>query len=395
VAIVLGVVAAISTGLALGLVLARDDGGGGEAATTTPAATGTSTPDTTATTAPTTATAPTTTIDRSVDAVVHQVAQPSPGSSQLAAVSVGSDGSLWVTDYAQGRLVHLSPDGTTQQTFDSGKVGTNPGSMIVTSSGIWVVAQNQGVFHIQSNQVHALIPVDQPVGIAEAPGGDVWVTAHGGSSVIRIDGNDDQPVEARPVGDGPFGISVAGTQVFTTHDAAAQAHISLNADALSGEPVGLNPWAILATDDAVWVTNSGSTKDPTADGARGSVMRFDRATFGTNQGEQPTAVVDVGLQPRSMWRQDDGTIWVTVWGDDRVVRLDGASGQELAAYCMGAGSHPNGITGRGKTVYVVTEGDGVLHSIDTGARPSRACPASSAAPASGSTAAASTNSSTP
>ncbi len=138
--------------------------------------------------------------------------------------------------------------------------------------------------------------------------------------------------------------------------------------------MGLNPWAILPTSDAVWVTNSGSTKDPTADGARGSVMRFDRATFG--QGVQPTAVVDVGPQPRSIWLQGDGSVWVTVWGDDRVVHLDPKSGQELAAYCMGPDSHPNGISGRGNTVYVVTEGDGILHKIDTGARPSQPCPKS-------------------
>jgi hypothetical protein len=43
---------------------------------------------------------------------------------------------------------------------------------------------------------------------------------------------------------------------------------------------------------------------------------------------------------------------------------------------MGAGSHPNGISGNGTTVYVETEGDGVLHSIVSGNRPSRDCPQS-------------------
>jgi streptogramin lyase len=124
----------------------------------------------------------------------------------------------------------------------------------------------------------------------------------------------------------------------------------------------------------VWVTNSGSAQDPAAEGARGSVMRFDRATFG-----DPAAapkVLDVGRQPRNLWQGPDGAIWVTVWGDDRVVRLDPATGNEVAGYCTGPGSHPNGIGGdEVGRVWVVTEGDGRLHAIDAGAKPAKPCPA--------------------
>jgi DNA-binding beta-propeller fold protein YncE len=252
-------------------------------------------------------------------------------------------------------------------------VGTHPGAVLVTSSGIWVVAQDQGVVHIQSGQARAITSVDRPIGLAEAPGGDVWVTAHGGSTVVRINGTDDQPIPdfEREVGQGPFGISADGDQIFTTHDGAGVVNLSTSGGR-AGEPVGLNPWAVLATDDAIWVTNSGSLQDPNAEGARGSVMRFDRATFG-QQSVQPVTI-DVGRNPRYLWRQSDGSIWVSVWGDDRVVRLDRRTGQELDAFCTGPGSHPNGISGRGNAVYVVTEGDGLLHAIDTGAHSSRPCP---------------------
>jgi streptogramin lyase len=117
----------------------------------------------------------------------------------------------------------------------------------------------------------------------------------------------------------------------------------------------------------VWVANAGSVESSTEAGAAGNVMRFDRADLAL-----PPQTVEVGRAPRNLVRTGD-TIWVTVYGDDRVVRLDASTGQVRDAFCMGPGSRPNGITAADGTVYVVTEGDGRVHAIEDDADPSKPC----------------------
>jgi streptogramin lyase len=96
-------------------------------------------------------------------------------------------------------------------------------------------------------------------------------------------------------------------------------------------------------------------------------MRFARSDL-----TQPPQTIEVGRAPRNLVRVGD-TIWVTVYGDDRVVRIDASTGEVRDAFCMGPGSHPNGITAGEGNVYVVTEGDSRVHAIDDDADPSKPC----------------------
>ena len=104
----------------------------------------------------------------------------------------------------------------------------------------------------------------------------------------------------------------------------------------------------------VWVVNVDN----------GSVSAFDAASL-ERRFEAP-----VGRRPRSIAKAPDGTIWVTVEGEDRVAVLDAAKGSEVASIPLPRGSRPFGLafSPDGARAFVSLFGSGELAHLDPAAR---------------------------
>ncbi|MGH2742754.1 MAG: protein kinase domain-containing protein [Thermoleophilaceae bacterium] len=186
-----------------------------------------------------------------------------------------------------------------------------PDGIAVDSGTVWVANKREG----------QVVPVDEgsrttlePITVGPNPDsiavgfGSVWVTNTDGDNVNRIDPTSRSVTRTIDVGDGPEGIAVS--------------------------------------ENAVWVAN----------GLGGSVTRIP-----ADRGRPET--VGVGAGPVQIAVTGDDRVWVTLADAERVVELDGGSGEPIGRGVRVPGQ-PRGIAFDGKRLWVAATSGGYLAVFD-------------------------------
>ena len=242
------------------------------------------------------------------------------------AIAFGAVGDMWVTLVNTGELLRRSADDS-EHRF---RVGERPGQLGVAQGGTWCAVTGE-------DRV-ALVTTDDRVSFIEVPGGpygvvvagdEVWTTLMEGNGVALIgpDGVRDRltfPVE------GAFPAMVAVHDDGSIWTSLNQGHALARTDP-SGDlelielPEGAAPVGVAAGGDFVW----------TADIARGSILRVDRrrqiTEFPLTPESRPHALI-----------ADANRCWFTEWGANRLGRIS-ADGQLTEFDLSGFGDEPHGL----------------------------------------------------
>lgn len=175
----------------------------------------------------------------------------------------------------------------------------------------------------------------------------LWVTEADADSVERIDPRTRASVQTIRVGDGPFGVAVAGGDVWvanTLDSTVSRVDASTN-EVVQIVPVGAQPGSVLAAGGSVWVTNRVS----------GTVSRIDPATG------RMTRVIRVGRGPACL-ASAAGTLWVCNEDDGTVTRIDLRSGDVVDT--VHVSETPSAIAATATHVWVLDQLAGTISLLD-------------------------------
>jgi serine/threonine-protein kinase len=195
--------------------------------------------------------------------------------------------------------------------------------------------------------VAATIPVGRgPDGITVA-GSDVWVADAGAGTLVGIDaGSNRRAGPALPAGRQPDNPVVANGAVWVVAS-GDDAVLRITNGRTTSVPVGRAPEALAVGERFLWVTNAGD----------GTVSRIDLDTARVS-GDP----IKVGGRPLDIAAGKDA-VWVTSFTDGTVTRLDPRSGDVRGAPIK-VGRQPRGVAvGEGST-WVANAGDGTVTRID-------------------------------
>lgn len=190
---------------------------------------------------------------------------------------IGDGPFVWVASLNGGTVSKI--DSAASRVVARVTVGAEPGGLALDGGFLWVTNRVSDtvskVATAEGRVVATFATGKRPIGVAPAFG-SLWVVNNKGDSLSRIDPASGETRGTSPTGDGPFGIAV--------------------------------------TADAVWVTNffEGTVSSFRSDGGP-------RSTHAVGNG--PAGIVF------------DGTsLWITLNGDNRIARVDPASGQVMARF---------------------------------------------------------------
>jgi YVTN family beta-propeller protein len=198
-----------------------------------------------------------------------------------------------------------------------------------------------------SGHLAASIPLRATATRVAAGIGSLWVTEADADSVERIDPRRRASVQTIRVGDGPFGVAVAGGDVWvanTLDGTVSRVDASTN-EVVQIVPVGAQPGSVLAAGGSVWVTNRVS----------GTVSRIDPATG------RVTHVVRVGRGPACL-ASATGTLWVCNEDDGTVTRIELRSGDVVDT--VHVSETPSAIAATATRVWVLDRLDGTISLLD-------------------------------
>jgi YVTN family beta-propeller protein len=152
-------------------------------------------------------------IDSATSRIVRQV-DPNAGP---AAVAIGADGAVWMTDTSGDNVTRVDPTGLLTPVA----VGNGPSGIAVGGGGVWVAdSLDDAVVRIDptTRSVTATIPAGRSPGGMAFGAGSVWVANSGDGTVTRIDPRTNATTTI-PVGGSPQAITIAGMRAWVTVDA--------------------------------------------------------------------------------------------------------------------------------------------------------------------------------
>lgn len=278
------------------------------------------------------------------------------------AVAVG-DGSVWITDSAEGTLTRIAASGASRQTIH---VGSAPMGIAVTPHAVWVANSGDGtvgrVDPTSTQLVDTVRVGNGPVGVL-ARKHAVWVANSVDGTVVRINPARDQ-VEGDAIGAGvdPTAIAYAGGRLWVTNESVGQVTaIDLRTrtadDALN---VGRGPNAIAAEAGRVWVAN-------TLDGTVTDIDLHPASPTPTTipVGSSPTALVPTRAGVVATTRS--GSVWqLTPQGTRHLLNRIPADPQAAGETGgkLWIPSLPPPTVHRGGTLILATTGDEPWTSLD-------------------------------
>jgi YVTN family beta-propeller protein len=240
---------------------------------------------------------------------------------------VGAEGTVWVSDAAQARVVRIDPAaGKVTATVD---VDETPCEMTFAEGSIWVVTQSGMLDRVdpKTAKVVAKIPVGATSYEAVSAFGSIWVTNRNDRTITQVDPATNKVTKTVEVPDvQPGGIVAVGSELWVGNDSSGETHV-IRLDPVSGkarqvEAGGGRPAFVTATEDSVWTANQNN----------GSVSRIDVASG------KVTSTVKTGISPVNLDVLPAAQeVWVP---DDRantVVRIDGTSGKVVETIPVGKG----------------------------------------------------------
>ena len=289
---------------------------------------------------------------------------PSDGSSSAAAGS-SSDGAAGSS----------SGGATAEGTFQTDAVGGELNDIALNSDGVWVTqADAAEVVHVDpaSGEVVATTPTDTPAtGVATTADDRVWVIGNEGTEVGVIDDSAGEVTDAIDISSTPDAIAASTQHVWVaaTDDVGGNLLADVNAATTSlANLLGSSqsgPSQVAATDDDVWVTNSGSS----------TVSHYDART------QVGLTAIAVDVTPGAVAVTDDA-VWVAGTDSQSIVRIDPATDTVVATVDLSGdgGGSPAGIAATAGAVWVTDPdndqllridpgSNAVVDTIDTGSRP--------------------------
>ncbi len=286
----------------------------------------------------------------------HPVGEPGEGPYSVA---VTADGGVWFTLVHGGRVGRLDPDGVVE--YVPLGDGAQPSVVAAaTTSTVWVSdSAGDRLLHVgRLDEGPALlgevaVPTvgAQPYGVVALDNGTAWFTELGGDALGRIDilgrvdefpvGRDDAMVSM---------IAASGDSLwFTMNALGAVGHVrggdaAIQVVELPQQPSGPVGIAV-AADGSVWVA---------------MILADALARIGRD-GTVTTVQLDDGAKPHAVVADAVGGVWATLWGADQVAQVS-ASG-ELRLHDLPAGeSEPHGIAiAPDGTVWVALESGTLAH----------------------------------
>jgi YVTN family beta-propeller protein len=146
--------------------------------------------------------------------VVRQI-DPNAGP---AAIAVGGDGAIWLTDTEANNVIRVDPTGVPTPT----PVGNGPTGIAVGESDVWVADSLDDTVKRIDPATHSVTTTIQvgrsPAGVAVGDG-SVWVANSGDGTVTRIDPRTNKPLATITVGGSPQAITIADGRAWVTVDA--------------------------------------------------------------------------------------------------------------------------------------------------------------------------------
>jgi YVTN family beta-propeller protein len=280
-------------------------------------------------------------------------------------------------------------DPTTNRVSDVVPIGDTPRGVAVGAGHVWTANAGDGtVTEIDPRDTHVV----RTIGVGAAAtdlvvaGGEVWVAAGGDNKLVRIDARSGGVLETREIsrdlsasayaisashdavwlgsGDTLYKVDLA-THTFLSHrrdvgagvnDVAAaggsvwlagshQKVLRVSAADLRQRAVadlGVIPASLVIANGSVWVAAYAPY------GPQAALWRLDEATARITQ----TIVFAkaIGFPPTVQVAYGAGAIWVAIWDDGSVVRVDPRSGAIMSR--IEVGGHPSGITVGANRVWV-------------------------------------------
>ncbi len=172
-----------------------------------------------------------------------------------------------------------------------------------------------------------LPPGARPHGLLVDPDGIVWYTGNGNGSIGRLDPASGKVSETRaPSGGDPHTLvlDAGGNIWFTVQGGQRIGRLDRRSGAIVEYRASGNPYGIaIDRRGGVWFCRFQGD----------SVARLDPSTGRID--DLPTGA---GSRPRRMAVGPDGMLWVTAYGDGRLLKVDPAARRVVAAYPMPAGS---------------------------------------------------------
>jgi len=152
-----------------------------------------------------------------LDSATRRVHSLDPESGP-AAIVVGGDGAIWLTDTEADNVTRVDPTGV----LTTIAVGNGPIGIAVGDGGVWVAdSLDDKVVRIDptSQSVTDTISVGRSPGGVAFGAGSVWVANSGDGTVTRIDPRTNRVLATLVVGGSPQAVTIAGGRAWVTVDA--------------------------------------------------------------------------------------------------------------------------------------------------------------------------------
>jgi YVTN family beta-propeller protein len=152
-----------------------------------------------------------------LDSVTGKVVQQIDPNAGPAAIAVGGDGAVWLTDTEANNVIRVDPTGLPTPT----PVGNGPTGIMVGEGAVWVAdSLDDTVKRIDpvTQSVTTTIAVGRsPAGVSVGAG-SVWVANSGDGTITRIDPRTNRPSATITVGGSPQAITITDGRAWVTVD---------------------------------------------------------------------------------------------------------------------------------------------------------------------------------
>jgi YVTN family beta-propeller protein len=269
---------------------------------------------------------------------------------------VEADGSVWLSDNPNGRVLRL--DAKTNTIAATIAVGKNPSSGLAAGFGsLWVPICGEDALSridLRTNEITATFPTTTSAYEASiATGaGSIWLMTDAEGTLSRFDPDTNRVIATIQLSTGSYGLTFAEDSLWVTStENGTIARVDPDTETVAATiPVGPSPRFIAAGEGAIWALDEGD----------GSVSRIDPQT------NELVATIDTGTEDYNDIAVGEGSVWVSTF-DYALSRIDPSTNQVVQQfYGLGAGGFRIGCgirVGLG-SLWVSNEREGNVWRLD-------------------------------
>lgn len=248
-------------------------------------------------------------------------------------------------------------------------VGVYPVGVAVNAAGTRTYVTNLGsntvsVIDTYSNTVVATVTVgSSPLGVAVDPTGErVFVANSGSKSVSVINAANNTVTATLNVGNTPSGVvfNQTGTRAFVTNqgdDTVSVLDVTINPISISSVSVKSKPYGVVVAGSQVFVTNSET-----------SLVSSGISVIDTSVSPYGVYTINVGINPRGLAVNPAGdTVYVVNNGDRTISVIDVASRSVIDTVAVGISPAFVDFNPTGTLAYVTNQGDNTMSVINVAA----------------------------